>query len=150
MHNITYMFKRSLYLKTLIIIGLLFGSGISVHATDLIPGDSLRTETYHNQKVIIYRVNAKETIYSISRKYHISPKELIVFNNGHQSLRIGDEIMVPLGPASVLPGSSLNDSTTAKNNRIYIVKKRRNAIFNFQKIQDKPIFIAATKSLIFN
>lgn len=88
-----------------------------------VPRDSIRTEVYKNQKVIIYRVSSKETMYSISRKYGVSPREVIQLNEGHQSLRVGDEIRIPLKAGSKQAEANAAPVST-RTEQSYTVEKK--------------------------
>jgi len=83
--------------------------------------DSLRTENYKNQRVIVYRVSAKETLYSVARKYAIKPAVLSSFNDHVTALKIGDEIRIPRGTA--LPAAALNvgSHTVLKGETLYSI-----------------------------
>lgn len=83
----------SKYTLPVIVFSLVASHGI---AKASVPLDSIRTETYKNHQVIIYKVGKKETFYSISRRYKLPASELILLNEGKTGLRIGDEIRVPL------------------------------------------------------
>lgn len=101
----------------------LFCCAYSASAKGQIPRDSIRTEMYKNHQVIIYRVSSKETIYSISRKYSVSPKEVILLNEGHQSLRVGDEIRIPYKPGNN-PETRKNAASVAPAEQSYTVEKK--------------------------
>lgn len=56
--------------------------------------DSVRVENLNGKKVIIHKVEPKETYYSISRRYQTTPATVINFNN-NKPLHPGDEVKVP-------------------------------------------------------
>ncbi|RYG17480.1 MAG: LysM peptidoglycan-binding domain-containing protein [Chitinophagaceae bacterium] len=56
--------------------------------------DSIGVENNKGKKVIIYKVEAKETYYSIAKKYNIPYKDLMEFNDS-QFLQIGGTLKVP-------------------------------------------------------
>lgn len=58
------------------------------------PIDSIGVENSNGKKVIVHKVEAKESYYSISRKYKVSPQAIIEFNT-NKSLQIGTVIKVP-------------------------------------------------------
>lgn len=109
----------------------------SVAAKEQIPSDSIRRETYKNHTVIIYRVSSKETIYSISRKYNVSPKEVILLNEGHQSLRVGDEIRIPL-KSSVISSQQKSVTTTSPEEQSYTVEKKETVYSIARKFGMQP------------
>lgn len=86
------------------------------------PLDSIRTETYKNHPVIIYKVKKKETFYSISRLYKLPASELILLNEGTKSLKIGDEIRVPM-KASETSSSPASYSSVKPSVQPYKVEK---------------------------
>src|SRR5688500_10643730 len=67
-------------------------SGSAFAASNLI--DSIGVENLNGKQVILHKVEAKETYYSISRLYKIAPKNLIDFNNNHP-LTIGAIVKIP-------------------------------------------------------
>lgn len=84
------------------------------------PLDSLRTEIANGQKVIVYSVNAHETLYSIARRYKINPKTLISFNHNISTLILGQEILIPLGPAGAIAPGPYNGNL---NSTVVLVHK---------------------------
>jgi LysM repeat protein len=75
----------------LVFITLLLSS-VSVFA--LSPADSTGVENQNGKKVIIHKVDAHESFYSIARRYKVDPKALIAFNNNAATLSIGQVIKV--------------------------------------------------------
>lgn len=56
--------------------------------------DSIGVENYNGKKLIVHKVVAKDTYYSIGRRYNIVPKTLMTFND-NKYLQIGVIIKVP-------------------------------------------------------
>jgi len=56
--------------------------------------DSIDVEELNGYKNIVHKVEAKESYYSIARKYHVNPQTVIQFNS-NRSLQIGTIIRVP-------------------------------------------------------
>ncbi len=56
--------------------------------------DSIGIENNKGKKVIVYKVEAKETYYSISKKYNVNYKDIMEFND-NQFLQIGVILKVP-------------------------------------------------------
>lgn len=56
--------------------------------------DSINVEELNGFKNIVHKVEAKESYYSIARKYKVSPQTVIQFNS-NRSLQIGTIIRVP-------------------------------------------------------
>src|SRR5690606_21873372 len=83
--------------------------------------DSIGVENSNNKQVVLHRLEAKESYYSLSRKYAIQPKDIIAFNN-NKSLRIGDVIKIPTNrPFSSSPKSNTtvqaNSAPPASNSK---------------------------------
>jgi LysM repeat protein len=56
--------------------------------------DSIGVENVNGKKVIIHKLDPKDNYYSIGRRYHVSPKAIIKYNN-NVKLTIGNTIKVP-------------------------------------------------------
>jgi LysM repeat protein len=56
--------------------------------------DSTGVENWNGKQVVIYKVDAKETYYSISKKYHVSPQKVMDYN-ASIPLKIGSVIKIP-------------------------------------------------------
>jgi LysM repeat protein len=67
---------------------------ISVTSFAAAPVDSIGVENSNGKKVIVHKVEAKESYYSISRKYNVSPQSVINYNP-NKSLQIGVTVKVP-------------------------------------------------------
>lgn len=61
------------------------------------PGvDSVGVENHKGKKVVIFKVRAKDTYYSIGRRYHVSPKEIMAYNDKtKETLSIGSTLKIP-------------------------------------------------------
>jgi LysM repeat protein len=58
--------------------------------------DSVGVENHKGKKVVIFKVRAKDTYYSIGRRYHVSPKEIMAYNDKKkETLSIGSTIKIP-------------------------------------------------------
>lgn len=86
-------------------IPLLFGLILNISA---VKADNLRdsigVENLNGKKLILHQVAAKDTYYSLGRRYNVSPKEIIAYNE-NKFLSIGVLIKVPTnvpfsGPAA--------------------------------------------------
>lgn len=83
--------------KTLKKLGLTFTCIISssiVLASPLTVRDSVGVENQGGKKVILHKIESKESYYSLARKYSLSPKDIISFN-ANKSLRAGDVVKIP-------------------------------------------------------
>ncbi|RYE28511.1 MAG: LysM domain-containing protein, partial [Sphingobacteriales bacterium] len=56
--------------------------------------DSISVENLNGKKTIVHKVEAKETYYSIGRKYNVTPQSIIQFNS-NRTLQIGTILRVP-------------------------------------------------------
>ncbi|EDM34458.1 hypothetical protein PBAL39_19245 [Pedobacter sp. BAL39] len=75
--------------------------------------DSIGVENYNGKKLIVHQVVAKDTYYSIGRRYSVLPKDIITFND-NKFLQIGVIIKVPTNiPFDKSAGS--NSTTAGKN-----------------------------------
>lgn len=78
-------------LKILVLIT--FGAfSAALQARPLI--DSVGVENQNGKKIILHKLEAKETYYAIARKYNVKPQAVIQFNN-NVALHPGDIIKVP-------------------------------------------------------
>ena len=57
--------------------------------------DSVGVKIIDGKRVIIHKIVAKETWYSISRQYGVDVKKLQAFNSNVKSLTTGEEIDIP-------------------------------------------------------
>jgi peptidoglycan endopeptidase LytF len=123
------IFERILMQKIYkLLLGILLVSPAAAVASNKI--DSIGVENNKGKKVIIYKVEAKETYYSISKKYNIPYKDLMEFNDA-QFLQIGVTLKIPTqmpftGTSSVEP---VSNSATATNNTAtiaYTIKAKDN------------------------
>lgn len=86
-------------------IPLLFGLILNVSAVKANNlRDSIGVENLNGKKLILHQVAAKDTYYSLGRRYNVSPKEIIAYNE-NKFLSIGVLIKVPTnvpfsGPAT--------------------------------------------------
>ncbi len=56
--------------------------------------DSISVESLNGKKTIVHKVEAKETYYSIARKYNVTPQSIMQFNS-NRTLQIGTLLRVP-------------------------------------------------------
>ena len=85
----------------LVLFIVLLAGMVQAHASYAVPGDSVGTEVINGKKFILYKVEPKETLYSIAGKYNISVAELVQYNPEAESgLKIGAILKVPAAAAS--------------------------------------------------
>ena len=102
MKYIKWLVRRK---NCLVLILLVWLAGTSTaYANFVLPGDSVGTEVVDGKTFILYRVEPKETLYSISNQYKISIAELVKQNpDAETGLKIGTILRVPFnaeGPKS--------------------------------------------------
>ncbi|RZL15106.1 MAG: LysM domain-containing protein, partial [Pedobacter sp.] len=78
-------------LYTLLFLSILYNISAS-KATVL--KDSIGVENNNGKKVVIHKIEPKETYYSLGRKYNVSPKDIISYND-NRSLTPGITVKVP-------------------------------------------------------
>ncbi|WP_121809631.1 LysM peptidoglycan-binding domain-containing protein [Mucilaginibacter kameinonensis] len=78
--------------KILLLVTPLLTFSISIFANPL--ADSVGVENLNGKKVIVHKLDPKDNYYSIGRRYNVSPKAIIQFNN-NAPLKIGGTIKVP-------------------------------------------------------
>lgn len=79
-------------LKTLLFLTSLLTSNLLFARTPLV--DSIGIENLDGKKVILHKLEAKETYYSLGRRYGVKPADIQKFNN-QKSLKINDVVKVP-------------------------------------------------------
>ena len=83
--------------------------------------DSLSVENLNGKKNIVHKVEAKETYYSIARKYNVTPQSVIQFNS-NKSLQIGTILRVPterpFEESTVINVSNKQESNTSAQTEV--------------------------------
>jgi len=78
--------------KILLLIAFLVTTSVSVFAKASV--DSIGIENKDGKKVILHKLDPKDNYYSLGRRYKVSPKTIIQFNN-NATMQIGAIIKVP-------------------------------------------------------
>jgi peptidoglycan endopeptidase LytF len=78
------------YFSVLLLAALFQFSGAKAEITR----DSIGVENLKGKKVIIHRIVAHDTYYSVARRYNVSPKDIMTYNDS-KYLQIGVVIKVP-------------------------------------------------------
>ncbi|MFM7851702.1 MAG: LysM peptidoglycan-binding domain-containing protein [Flammeovirgaceae bacterium] len=79
-------------------------------------GDSVRTETINGKQFIIHQIEAKETLYSISRRYGVTVTAIIESNSAAEgALAVGQLLKVPYTPKSKTKPTTANNTFEAKS-----------------------------------
>jgi LysM repeat protein len=79
-------------LKILLLIAPLFTISTTLFASTA--KDSIGVENQNGKKVILHKLDPKDNYYAIGRRYKVSPKSIIEFNN-NAPLKIGGIVKVP-------------------------------------------------------
>ncbi len=103
-------FQSHLYIVIAFIASVLSLSSPSVKANVTFP-DSIGVEHENGLKIIIHRLEAKETYFGLSRRYQVPVKD-IINANGNKALKIGDTVRVPSGSSAA--ATSTNQSTAQR------------------------------------
>ncbi|MBY5950439.1 LysM peptidoglycan-binding domain-containing protein [Algoriphagus marincola] len=106
-------------------LGLIFSAFAgSAQAVSVL--DSLRTEKRDGKSFIVHQVEAKETLFAISRRYQTPVGEIVKSNESLKSgLKAGQEIFVPfIGEEWVPAGSDLHK--VASGETLYSISKKYN------------------------
>lgn len=98
--------------KNLLIFLLIFSSFTSLANSKL---DSIGVENLNGKKVILHRVEAKETYYSLGRKYKVSPQIIMDFNKG-KVLQPAETVKVPTTLDFTNKPTSFSSSSGSKAN----------------------------------
>ncbi len=95
------------YITVLLAANLLFLADIKANSVI----DSIGVENLNGSKVIIHQIVKNDTYYSIGRRYNVSPKEIMTFNE-NKYLQVGVLIKVPTRiPFNSAYGSTSGSST---------------------------------------
>jgi len=105
--------------------------------------DSVGVENNKGKKVIIYKVEAKETYYSIAKKYNVPYKEVMEFNDS-QLLQIGVTLKIPtslpfstttVSPVSA-PADFMEYTIKAKDNLNMLANKYGTTVDEIKRINE--------------
>ena len=97
----------------------------SAKAEVLTPMDSIGVETVNGKTFIIHKVDEKETLFAISRRYKVSVDAILEYNKeAEKGLEIGQIVKVPYTPKqAVKPGDGLIHTVEAKETMFSISRK---------------------------
>ncbi|MCZ4223030.1 LysM peptidoglycan-binding domain-containing protein [Pedobacter rhodius] len=90
--------------------------------------DSIGVENNNGKKLIVHQTAAKDTYYSIGRRYNVSPKEIMAFNN-NKYLQIGVVIKVPTNIPFSASGNTIQQPIASTDNTSvseHVVKPKDN------------------------
>jgi LysM repeat protein len=97
----------------------------SAKAEGLAPMDSIGVETVNGKTFVIHKVDEKETLFAISRRYKVSVDAILEFNQeAEKGLEIGQIIKVPYTPKqTVKTGDGIVHTVEAKETMYSISRK---------------------------
>lgn len=88
--------------------------------------DSIGVENNNGKKLIVHQIVAKDTYYSVGRRYNVSPKDIMAFNE-NKYLQIGVIIKIPTNlPWGSTPGTPTVSTITDGGIVEYTVKAKDN------------------------
>jgi LysM repeat protein len=99
-------------LKLILLTFALTAFSLSVFARPLV--DSVGVENQNGKKVILHKLKPKDNYYSIGRRYHVSPKTIINFNN-NAKMTIGNIIKVPTDLPFAEPAKTVKAAPVRQN-----------------------------------
>lgn len=118
--------------------------------------DSLRTEKIKGKKYIIHRVEPKETLYSITRRYGVTLEDLYKFNPSlkENGLKMYDTIQVPLlkkkkkGNAKLESSNPKDYHVVRAGETLFAIANRYNlkvdSLISFNKLENSNLSIGDT------
>ncbi|MFN0050488.1 MAG: LysM peptidoglycan-binding domain-containing protein [Cytophagales bacterium] len=100
-----------------------------------IEADSISTLKKNGQTVILYEVGSKETMYSIARKYNISPKSIVAINPEieNAALKVGQKIFVPYETARI-PKNNATPTLAEVPGATYHVVERKQTLYTVARM----------------
>lgn len=101
----TYLYRASFF------VALLIGCCTQSLKAASVPLDSIGVEYEDGRKIIIHRLEAKETYYGLSRHYQVPVKDIIAANR-NKALKIGDTVRIPAETANVVASTSTTTGTS--------------------------------------
>ncbi|PWS29245.1 hypothetical protein DHW03_05340 [Pedobacter yonginense] len=113
---------HKIYITAVLILALNVAKAKSVAVTD-----SIGVENNNGKKLIVHQAVAKDTYYSIARRYNVSPKDIMAFND-NKYLKVGVIIKVPTNIPFTSTGMSNALPSAANTNDIieHTVKAKDN------------------------
>ncbi|MDQ7949964.1 MAG: LysM peptidoglycan-binding domain-containing protein [Pedobacter sp.] len=120
----------------LVIAALLLTIGTSFANSRL---DSIGVENNNGKKLIVHKVEAKETYYAIGRRYNVNYKDVILFND-NKPLHVGVIIKVPTAipfisePSAAATAGTFDYSIKAKDNLNMLAERYGTTVNEIKRI----------------
>lgn len=118
------------------LVGLALLASLTIQAKEASKLDSIGVEKKDGKEVIIHRLAAKESYYSLGRLYNVNPKDIISFNS-NKNLKIGEIVKVPTNrnfqsrpanppttPLTTKPNSEFTEYIVSQGETLYNIAKR--------------------------
>ncbi|MET4083389.1 peptidoglycan endopeptidase LytF [Pedobacter sp. UYP30] len=121
---------QKIYLSAIILLALSTLDFQIVQAKN--PTDSIGVENVDGLKVIIHKASLKETYYSIARRYNVSPKEVLLYND-NKYLKVGTIIKVPTKLPFTNTNKNADNSTVSSAYFTYTIAPKDNLNFLAEK-----------------
>lgn len=108
-----------------------FASVLVAHAGMQVLKDSVGTEVVNGKTFILYKVEAKETLFGIANKYHLSVAELVKHNpEAEAGLQLGAILRIPytkaVGNSATASSGTTKLHTVEPKETLYSISKRYN------------------------
>jgi LysM repeat protein len=126
-----------------------FSLVVTTKAEVLAPMDSIGVETVNGKTFIIHKVDEKETLFAISRRYKVSVDAILEFNKeADKGLEIGQIVKVPYTPKqTVKQGDGITHTVEAKETMFSISRKYNvttDEIKQWNNLSDNTLSIGQT------
>ncbi|TCC91134.1 LysM peptidoglycan-binding domain-containing protein [Pedobacter hiemivivus] len=110
---------------------------INLSAASAITRDSIGVESLNGKKIIVHQVVAKDTYYSIGRRYNVVPKDIMNFNDS-KFLQIGVIVKVPTNtPFTASAAKSKTSTAASKANQTAVVATTSEGNLSEHMVQKK-------------
>ena len=124
---------------------------LNVKANSITIVDSIGVENNDGKEIVIHRLKAKESYYSLSRLYQLNPKDISTFNK-NKKLKVGESVKIPTNrsfPSAAKKVANSNVSAdyieykVSKGETLYNIAKRFQvsveSISDYNKLQGNSI-----------
>ncbi|WP_257668061.1 DPBB and LysM peptidoglycan-binding domain-containing protein [Parapedobacter tibetensis] len=102
--------KSYIHHRASFFVAILMGSTcLSLEAASM-PADSIGVEFENGKKIIIHKLEAKETYFGLGRHYNIPAKNIIAANN-NKPLKMGDTLRIPTESSQTVASTTSSQPT---------------------------------------
>lgn len=120
------MFKNAVFTLSL------FFSVQIVSLAGALPVDSIRTENRNGKTFVVHKVSPKETLFALSRKYHVPVDQIVDANTNIQNgLNVGQLVYIPRKTVTVTPTKPKPEATP----RTFVVDDKGNKMHTVEEKQ---------------